>query len=266
MKQENLNFFYNGKNLKQQDIVTQDFNIVEKSVDEKERSIKQFISTTSLDRGKDIMSPDGLVETNYRKNPVVLFNHNIDFIIGKNLWLKKEKDGVLAKTQFANTPFADDIYILNKEGCLNAWSIRFTPETWEFDQKSGITTYTLWELLEYSSVSIPMNQDAVNTAKSMIKSDEAKQLFKTIENKNEIEDALKLLASEIKILKDAQDELSKLVVEKDNLESLEDMENKFLNLSKEIEEIKKKLTKSVGTLDSKKLVDELIKEAIGEVS
>ena len=248
----------------EQDLVTKDFEILEKSIDENERSIKQYISTTSLDRGKDIMLPKGLDETNYRKNPVVLFNHNKDLIVGKNLWLKKESDGVLAKTQFANTPFADDIYILNKEGCLNAWSIGFMPRKWDYDQEKGTTTYTDWELFEYSSVSVPMNQDAVNAAKTMVKSDMAKGLFEKQEMTVEIKSLLLSFPEDIKRLDSLIKEMNSKFEEKDWLESMEKAENEILQLRTEINELKNKLTiKTLGSLGDHKA--EIEKAISGEL-
>lgn len=247
-----------------QDLVTKDFEILEKSVDDAERSIKQYISTTTLDRGKDIMLPKGLDETNYRKNPVVLFNHNKDLVIGRNLWLKKESDGVLAKTQFANTPFADDIYILNKEGCLNAWSIGFMPRKWDFDQEKGITTYTDWELFEYSSVSVPMNQDAVNTAKAMVKSDMAKNLFEKQEMTVEIKNLLLSFPKDIERLDSLIKELDAKIEDKDWYESMETVERKIFELNEEIKELKKKLeTKTLGSLGEHK--SEIEKAISGEL-
>lgn len=244
--------------------VTKDYEILEKEINHEERSIKQYISTTSLDRGKDIMLPKGLDESNYRKNPVVLFNHNKDLIVGKNLWLKKESDGVLAKTQFANTPFADDIYILNKEGCLNAWSIGFMPRKWDYDQEKQITTYIDWELFEYSSVSVPMNQDAVNTAKAMVKSDMAKGLFEKQEMTVEIKSLLLSFPKDIERLDNLYKKLFAKIEEKDWLESMEKAENEILELKKEIKEINNKITtKTLGSLGDKKA--EIEKAISGEL-
>lgn len=245
-------------------IITKDYEITQKEINNDERSIKQYISTTSLDRGKDIMIPKGMDETSFRKNPVVLFNHNTDMVIGRNLWLEKEDRGVLAKTQFANTPFADDIYILNKEGALNAWSIRFIPKTWEFNQEQNITKYTGWELLEYSSVSIPMNQDCINVGKSLVKSDIMKSFFEESEKKNKMIEHIKSFEDEIKSLKENQDKLNLLLQEKDNFDNLEKVELAILELAKEIAEIKKHI--SVGTLDNKKVFDEILNKVVGEVS
>src|SRR3990170_2018430 len=99
-----------------------------KSVDKKEITIKHWISKSVIDRGGDSVLPDAFDTTNYEKNRIVLFNHNIYMPIANNLWLQTESDGKLALTHFATTPFADDIYQLNVEKVLNAWSVGFVPK------------------------------------------------------------------------------------------------------------------------------------------
>src|SRR3989304_5446049 len=149
----------------------------EKKIDVQERSITHYISKKSVDRIGDIVLPDSIDDKNYKKNPIVLFNHHGDLPIGKSLWRKPDLDGVLAKTQFGTTPTADDVYQLNKEGILNGWSIGFIPRKWEFNEKDKVTTFTDIELLEYSSVSVPMNQDAVSEGLKMVKSAEIKEIL-----------------------------------------------------------------------------------------
>lgn len=236
--------------------------VVEKKFDLSERSITSYISKTTVDRGRDIVNPKGLNEKNYRKNPIVLFNHDYDKPIGKNLWNKKESDGVLAKTQFATTLFADDIMLLNKEGVLNAWSIGFIPEKWTIDEKQEVMTFDEWELLEYSSVSVPMNPDAINNAYGMVKSDLAQNYFKQVLEENEIKKDLASMKDEIEKLKSVNEELKKLL-EKDDLSDLEKAEKNILELQNEIEKIKKKM---VGTLGNEKLLTEIAKQVTGDVS
>ena len=48
---------------------------VEKEISANERSITQYVSTHSVDRDNDIVLAKGIDLKNYRKNPVVLFNH-----------------------------------------------------------------------------------------------------------------------------------------------------------------------------------------------
>jgi len=230
--------------------------IEQKELDPKERSIKHYISKKSIDRGGDVVLPDSIDDKNYKKNPIVLFNHNKDYPIGKSLWRKSDDNGVLAKTQFGTTPFADDIYQLNKEGILNGWSIGFIPRTWEFDEKKKVTTFTDIELLEYSSVSVPMNQDAVTEGLKMCKTFEVKELLnKQIEDTKMIKEfeSFKKELGELRELIKQRDEL----MGKDYLEDLEKAEKKILELEQEIKNIKTKL--SVGTLDKKAFVKEVSK-------
>jgi len=161
-----------------------------KEVDEKERTITAFISTEALDRQGDIMRASGAQLAAYKKNPVVLWAHNYATPpIGRNLWIKKVKDkpGLLAKTQFADTEFADEIFRLYQGKFLNAWSVGFMPlESKEIDEDSSPSRgrdIGKWELLEYSAVPVPANPEALQLAmqKGIIGETLAKQLGMEVE-------------------------------------------------------------------------------------
>jgi len=237
------------KKITTNDIVRMTFDILEKRIDLKERSVTSYISKSTLDRGGDIVRPEGLDEKNYRKNPIVLFNHNPDKPVGTNLWLKKEDEGVLAKTQFGTTPFADDIFQLTKEKILNAFSIGFIPKVWERDEKEDIVTFTDWELLEYSVVSVPMNPDAVLEGLKMVKSEMAKSIFEAKKESFDIEkleERVNKLYELYEILQDSQIPI----------EDLEELERKVLQLTKN----------SVETLDNRQVLKEIKDKVIGDVS
>lgn len=229
--------------------------VLEKEVNVKERSVTHYISKKTLDRGKDIVLPDSIDDKNYAKNPIVLFNHNGNVPVGRSMWRKPDDDGVLAKTQFGTTPMADDIYQLNKEGILNAWSIGFMPKKWDFDEETHITTYTDIELLEYSSVSVPMNQDAVTEGLKMVKSFEVKELFEKQIEENEVKDRLNSFDKELKELRDLYNKLSEMT-NSNYIEDLEEAEKQILELKQAINLIKNNL--SVETLGSRKVFDEIL--------
>ena len=237
--------------------------ISEKKIDVNERSITHYISRKSIDRGGDIVLPNSLDDTNYRKNPIVLFNHNTDKPIGKSLWRKSDEEGILSKTQFGTTPRADDIYQLNKESILNGWSIGFIPRKWEYDQEKKITTFTLIELLEYSSVSIPMNQDAVTEGLKMVKSQYVKDVL--TQQKQEAEFKLKIESFEKEIgeMKKLLDERSE-ILGKEILDSLEKVEKRIIEIDNEINKLNKKI--AVGTLDKDSFVNKMTKKIVGDVS
>lgn len=145
------------------------------------RTIKHYISTIDLDRYEDVVLPGGMDAKDFLKTRTVLFNHNSDMPIGKNRELTIVNDGVIAHTYFSETPFANDIYTMHKEGILNSWSIGFRTKVQEYDEVREVNTIKEWELFEYSSVSVPANPNAIDLAKSVCKSLEMKSEIQTIE-------------------------------------------------------------------------------------
>jgi len=160
------------------------FITTEKSFNDSEMTITHYISTVTPDRFGDIVNPFGMDADNYRKNPIVLFGHSHNArgnVIGKNIALYQDNFGVKAITKFADTPAGKDLYKLNKEGYLNAWSIGFIPKKTKSQSttcNNQPATYNIideWELLEYSSVAIPANPDALNLMFKEINSTEVLQ-------------------------------------------------------------------------------------------
>ena len=143
-----------------------------RGVDEKEGTITAYISTNTVDRYREVLDPEGMDATNFKKNPVVLWAHNYDLPpIGKALWTKRDGDGVISKVKFADTDFAQEIFSLYKGGFLKAFSVGFIPKETENakdedynNPKKPRRTYKSWELLEYSAVPVPANPDAVSLA------------------------------------------------------------------------------------------------------
>lgn len=153
--------------------------ITEKSFNDKDMTLTHYISTVTPDRFGDVVNPFGMDAENFRKNPVVLFGHSHHSrgnVIGKNIGLFPDDFGVKAITKFADTTAGKDLYLLNREGFLNAWSIGFIPKNTKTqntvtNNQTGI--YNIideWELLEYSSVVIPANPDAINLMMKEVKS------------------------------------------------------------------------------------------------
>lgn len=170
-----------------------DFELIRKGkvsekieVDASGRSVVNYITTIAKDRDGEVVLPDGATLKDYRDNPVVLWAHRYDQLpIAKNLWIKQDKKGLIAKTHFLDHEFADQVYGLYTKPILDgkkdtgpamkAWSIGFVPVEWnepsEEEKAKGDApkrTYTKWELLEYSAVPVPSNPSALTMAvKSM---------------------------------------------------------------------------------------------------
>ena len=151
--------------------------ISEKSeVDKKERSVVSYISTITKDRDNEQLLPGGVSLDNYQKNPIVLYGHDYKSLpIGKNIWIKQDERGLIAKTIFAKSEFADQIYRAYTEDIdgtgplLRGWSVGFIPRKWEEPKAKDAEDaprriYTEWELLEYSAVPIPSCPEALTLA------------------------------------------------------------------------------------------------------
>lgn len=142
---------------------------------EAERAIVSYISTADIDRDNEILMPKGISTAHYEKSgKPVFWGHQYGEpkdVIGQCLWVKPDASGnsIVAKTAFRKNEFADEVYQLYTDDLagqgpiLRGWSVGFIPLEWdEGDTKAGGArrTYTKWELLEYSAVSIPCNPNA----------------------------------------------------------------------------------------------------------
>lgn len=130
-------------------------------------------SAASFDRYNTILEPEGWMLEAYRKNPVVLVNHQ-DFgangiPVARSIEDRPVDDGLFSRTQFAVrelegiTTRVAEIWALHRGGYFGALSVSFIPHEWEeFKEKEvrGIRI-TRMEKLEHSLVSVPGNGDAV---------------------------------------------------------------------------------------------------------
>jgi HK97 family phage prohead protease len=136
---------------------------VEKSEDKEGLLDVSVASSNVADRDGEIINQDGWDLKNFKKNPQLLWAHNVREVrppIGKvtRIWFDGEgKSKVMKfKAMFDMADqFAADIYRKIKEGFLNAFSVGFMPL-----EKDG-NTYTKTELLEISVVPVPANPSAL---------------------------------------------------------------------------------------------------------
>jgi HK97 family phage prohead protease len=158
-----------------QKIVAQ-YPIEIREVDDQKFTITSYITTNAVDRYITRVLPQGIKTEAYEKlGRPVFFNHNFfQLPIGRNLWLKKDERGILAKTEFLVNyyesdmdQFVRDLFKLYRDGILKGWSISFIPLKWhdEGDENSRVRVFDEVELLEYSAVTIPGNPEALTLDK-----------------------------------------------------------------------------------------------------
>lgn len=180
------------------------------SYNAEERSIISTITTKSVDRYGDVVTPSGANLENYRKNSVVLLNHQMNSLpIGKNVWIKENEDGLVAKTVFAKTQIAEDVMGLYRDGFMNAFSIGFLPVKYDNSIDGGMI-FNEWELLEYSCVTVPANPEAISLMMKSIKSEELKDQFNEWNKNLELEMKIKSLEVEIEKIKGVENKINQL--------------------------------------------------------
>lgn len=141
----------------------------------KGRTIKIIATDSSVDRHGEVVVASGGDFTAYRRNPVVLFNHDPSLPIARCTEVRVSGDKVLATVEFppaGTSELSDEVFALIKAGVLSAWSIGFNPIKSDAldpgQPKYGPKRYTAWELLEISAVATPCNRNAVTIERDVI--------------------------------------------------------------------------------------------------
>jgi HK97 family phage prohead protease len=152
-----------------------------KKIDVEKRTIEHVISTGSEDRDSDTINPKGWILDEFLENPVVLFGHRHDKPpIARAVKLKATEKGLEALTQFPPkgiSQLADTVFEMNRLGYLRSWSVGFDPVKFSILEDGGMA-FEEQKLLEYSSVPVPANPEAVNLAVSKgIMTDKMLELF-----------------------------------------------------------------------------------------
>lgn len=131
--------------------------------------IEGYANRATVDRMKERIDPKGWLLDNYKKNPIVLFDHGHDpsfgfMPIGKAVAVEAREDGLYTKIQLSKSQNEKIAAIrdLVEEGILKTFSVGFNP----LDMKKAVddpevVDITKAELVECSIVPIPMNQDSM---------------------------------------------------------------------------------------------------------
>lgn len=131
-------------------------------------TIQGFANKAVVDRGNEIIATDAWELENYKKNPVILYNHGFDPQLGSTpvgvaTEVTPTEEGLFIKCRLSATddPLLNRIRGLVQEKILRAFSVGFNPVNMTDDPKTGVKTITKAELFEVSIVGVPMNQDSL---------------------------------------------------------------------------------------------------------
>jgi len=127
-----------------------------------------ILSDETVDRYGDVIVASGWDLSHFKNNPIALFNHDSDEVIGTWENVRIEGKRLIGKLKLAaegTSPTVDKVRRLVAQGILRAVSVGFRPVTYEpLDEKAdsfwGPFRYLKQELLETSVVSVPANPNA----------------------------------------------------------------------------------------------------------
>lgn len=125
------------------------------------------INTGSVDRQRDRVFPRGARLDNYMINPVVQWGHEYRqpwATIGRTVKLEVSDDGIEAEFELRGAANDADpqniVRLLWDGGWVRTASIGFRSFQWDENELGGVD-HMEWELLEWSLVPIPANQEAI---------------------------------------------------------------------------------------------------------
>lgn len=131
--------------------------------------VEGFANKATVDRGDEIIATDAWELDNFKRNPIILFNHGMDTLggtpVGKATEVRATDGGLYLKVKLSNSqaPGIKMVRELVEERILKAFSVGFNPkqtDSIEVDGKS-VRRISKAELFEVSIVGVPMNQDSL---------------------------------------------------------------------------------------------------------
>jgi len=150
--------------------------------------LKFILSTDTIDREGDVVSQDWELK-DFKKNPITLFMHDHKTPVGVWDRVKVEKNQLVAYLKLAEkgtSDLIDTVRSLVAQKILKAVSVGFSAGSYEarYDENGNFEGYNLNNpsLYEASLVSVGMNQEALQIAKSFNLSDNDTKLLFTSES------------------------------------------------------------------------------------
>lgn len=135
------------------------------------------LSDGSCDRHGTRINPRGWVLSDFLRNPIALFGHRGDFVVGNWENVRVEGGKLLGRLALAaegTSDRIDEIRKLVEQGILKATSVGFS--VLQEGKDSDPYEYMRQELHEVSLVSVPSNKNALAVARSLNVSDETLSL------------------------------------------------------------------------------------------
>jgi HK97 family phage prohead protease/HK97 family phage major capsid protein len=163
----------------------------------KSLKIAGYANTITKDRAGDVVTAEAWAKgvENYRRNPVLLYQHKHDAPIGRVDKITVDKKGIFVEAAVSEAAERNQgIQTLIKDGALKSFSVGFKVKDGKYNREDDTMMITDVELMEISVVSVPCNQDSLFSIRKSFESDtdyeEFKKSFETAS-----EDEVKMMRS-----------------------------------------------------------------------
>lgn len=151
--------------------------------------VEGFASTSSVDDAGDIILPEfwqgETVFRRFLKNPILLFNHSFNEIVGNVYWLDPRPEGLFVRAKVSRS-WSKAWQVEQK--LLKSFSVRVDLDLdgIDYDFDRGVFLLSKGSLIELSLASVPMNEDTTfDLAKSLENETLDRQELKNLcKNKN----------------------------------------------------------------------------------
>lgn len=156
---------------------------VEKSAKGKKKGLKiaGYANTTDKDRAGDVVTAQAWAKgvDHYRKNPVLLYQHDHAKPIGRVEKISVDKKGIFVEAYVSEAAEKlHGVQTLIEDGALKSFSVGFRVKDGRYDRSTDTTTITDVELHEISVVSVPCNQESLFSVRKSFDNNEEYASFK----------------------------------------------------------------------------------------
>jgi len=150
-----------------------------RKIDAGRRRVYAVLSSNAIDRYGEIVDPRGFEPwmDRFRSNPVFLKDHDHKTQIGHWEGMKLTDTTLEGWAVFANTPTAEEQWILYRDGHRKAFSVGFLTHKWEMrevEMPDGSTkrvrVFVGQEPVEGSGVAVPANHEALARVAGLVAS------------------------------------------------------------------------------------------------
>jgi HK97 family phage prohead protease/HK97 family phage major capsid protein len=244
--------------------------------------IAGYANTVMKDRSGDVVTAEAWAKgvENFRRNPIMLYQHKHDCPIGKFDKITIDKKGIYVEgTVSEAAERTHGLHTLIKDGALKSFSVGFRVKDGKYNRTTDSTTITDVELLEISIVSVPCNQDSLfSLSKSFDSDSDYKDFVKTLEvedNSEEVIIADAVVAAEEVSIKELEEVVEEEVVTEEVIEEklleeevisekLEVIEEPIAQEEEVLDEETAEVEKTDSVIETDKSVDTVVDKLVEE--